>query len=311
MAEWKRGSIASPTGATLNLYTMAAAGNPRAVIQINHGMAEHADRYRRFAEFLSARGYATFAHDHRGHGYTKAPDAPQGVFAERDGMARVMGDVNAVIGTARAANPGTPVVMFGHSMGTIIALNHAHAHPGRTEGLALWNTSFETPLLLSVLVGLLKAERMFKGSDVPSSLAVKATFEAWNKEFAPNRTAFDWLSRDAAEVDRYVADPLCGFPVSIGMWLDVVESIRASAQDERIAAIPKSLHVYIVAGDRDPSSLKGEAMLNLAARLRAAGLTDVSAKVYPDTRHECLNDINRDAVMADFADWLDQRFPPR
>jgi alpha-beta hydrolase superfamily lysophospholipase len=162
-----------------------------------------------------------------------------------------------------------------------------------------------------VLVGLLKAERMFKGSDVPSSLAVKATFEAWNKEFAPNRTAFDWLSRDAAEVDRYVADPLCGFPVSIGMWLDVIGSIRASAQDERIAAMPKSLPVNIVAGDRDPSSLKGEAMLNLAARLRAAGLTDVSAKVYPDTRHECLNDINRDVVMADFADWLDQRFPPR
>jgi alpha-beta hydrolase superfamily lysophospholipase len=311
MAAWKQASLASPTGANLNVYSMAASGNPRAVIQINHGMAEHADRYRRFAEFLSARGYSTIAHDHRGHGYTKAPDAPQGMFAASDGMARVLDDINAVISATRSENPGTPVVMFGHSMGTIIALNHAHAHPGRTEGLALWNTSFETPFLLTILVGLLKAERMFKGSDVPSSLAVKATFEAWNKEFAPNRTAFDWLSRDPAEVDRYVADPLCGFPVSIGLWLDVIGSIQASAQNTRLAAIGKSLPVNIVAGARDPSSLKGEAMLNLAARLRAAGLTDVTAKVYPETRHECLNDINRETVMEDFADWLDQRFPPR
>jgi alpha-beta hydrolase superfamily lysophospholipase len=202
-------------------------------------------------------------------------------------------------------------VMFGHSMGTIIALNHAWAYPGLSNAAAFWNTSFDTPFLLRVLVGILKAERFLKGSDVPSAFAVKATFDAWNKEFAPNRTAFDWLSRDSAEVDKYVADPMCGFPVSIGCWLDVIGSVRLSAQNANIAAIPKSLPVNIVAGGKDPSSAKGEAMLRLAGRLRDAGLTDVSAKVYPDTRHEGLNEINRDRVMADFADWLDTRFPPR
>ena len=155
---------------------------------------------------------------------------------------------------------------------------------------------------------ILKGERMLKGSDVPSGFATKATFEAWNREFAPNRTAFDWLSRDPAEVDRYVADPLCGFPVSIGMWLDVIGSIRASASAQNIARIPRTLRVNIVAGARDPSSLKGEAMLRLAARLRTAGISEVGARVYPDTRHECLNDINRDGVMSDFADWLDTVF---
>ena len=301
----------SPTGASIHFHWMSPDAPPRAVIQVNHGMAEHSARYERFATFLASRGYATMAHDHRGHGQTHASDAPRGVFAASDGMARVLDDVSAIIGHARAMSPGTPVVMFGHSMGTIIALNHAWAFPGMTNAAAFWNTSFDTPFLLRILVGVLKSERFLKGSDVPSAFAVKATFDAWNKEFAPNRTAFDWLSRDSAEVDKYVADPMCGFPVAIVCWLDVIGSIRQSAQDANIAAIPKSLPVNIVAGGKDPSSAKGEAMLRLADRLRKARLTDVTATVYPDTRHEGLNEINRELIMADFADWLDTRFPPR
>jgi alpha-beta hydrolase superfamily lysophospholipase len=308
VGSWQATTLESPTGAKLRLHTVAPQGKPRAVVQINHGMAEHSARYERFGTFLASRGYAAIAHDHRGHGHTTAPDAPLGVFAAKDGMARVLEDINAVMARARAMNPGVPLVIFGHSMGTIIALDHAHRYPGASDAVALWNTSFDTPALLSVLETILKGERMLKGSDVPSGFATKATFEAWNREFAPNRTPFDWLSRDPAEVDKYVADPLCGFPVSIGMWLDVIGSIRASASAQNIARIPSTLRVNIVAGARDPSSLKGEAMLRLAARLKAAGISEVGARVYPDTRHECLNDINRDAVMSDFADWLDTVF---
>jgi alpha-beta hydrolase superfamily lysophospholipase len=311
MASWTAGTMDSPTGATIHFHWMAPDGPPRAIVQVNHGMAEHSARYERFAAFLASRGYATIAHDHRGHGQTHAAGAPLGVFAAKDGMAKVLADLTAVIEHARAMSPGTPLVMFGHSMGTIIVLNHAWAFPGMSNAAAFWNTSFETPFLLRILVAILKAERFFKGSDVPSAFAVKATFDAWNKEFAPNRTAFDWLSRDSAEVDKYVADPLCGFPVSIGLWLDVIDSVRQSAQDENIARIPRSLPVNLVGGGKDPSSLKGEAILNLAKRMRAAGLTDVTARIYPDTRHEGLNEINRDLVMADFVGWLDTRFPPR
>jgi alpha-beta hydrolase superfamily lysophospholipase len=274
-------------------------------------MAEHAARYDRFAGFLTARGYAVFAHDHRGHGSTKAADAPLGVFAASNGMAKVLDDVNAVIAHARAACPGAPLITFGHSMGAIIALNHAHAHPGRADGLALWNTSFDTPFLLQVLKAVLLAEGAIRGRNTPSAVATRLTFEAWNKEFAPNRTAFDWLSRDTAEVDAYVADPLCGFGVSIGLWLDVLNSILASAKAANVARIAKDLPVNITAGGMDPSSLKGAAMLRLADRLKAAGKKDVELTVWPQTRHEGLNEINRDAIMASFADWLDRRFPAR
>ncbi len=311
MPGWSPEIAQSPTGALLNFHWLTPATSPRAIVQINHGMAEHSARYARFAEFLASRSYATIAHDHRGHGHTTAPDAPLGVFAASDGMAKVLDDASAVIALARSRSPGTPLVLFGHSMGAIIALHHAHENPGMSDAAAFWNTSFDTPFLLNVLVAVLKTERLFKGSDVPSNFAVKATFEAWNKQFAPNRTAFDWLSRDNAEVDKYVADPLCGFPVSVGLWLDVIASIRASADDARIARIAKSLPVNIVAGAMDPSSLKGQAMLRLADRLKAAGVTDVSATVYPKTRHESLNEVNRAVVMTDFADWLDSRFPAR
>ncbi len=311
MRDFARTTLQSPTGAKLCIHEIAPAGLPRAIVQINHGMAEHSARYARFAKYLASRGYAVVAHDHRGHGHTIANGAPLGVFAPKEGMARVMEDVSAVIAHARALHPSAPVLMFGHSMGTIIALNHAHENPGMSEGLALWNTSFDTPFLLTIMVGILKAERMLKGSDVPSGIANKVTFEAWNKEFSPNRTAFDWLSRDPAEVDAYVNDPLCGFPVSIGMWLDVLGSIRSSADPARIARLPASMPVNIVAGGMDPSSLKGEAMLRLAARLEAAGMRDVTTRVWPQTRHEGLNEVNRDAIMEDFANWLDQRFPAR
>ena len=310
MSKWRLQNLPSPTGANLQVHSIAPNGAARAIIQINHGMAEHSARYRRFAQFLASRGYWVCAHDHRGHGKTTATDAPLGVFAAQNGMARVLDDVTAVISHARSACPDTPLVVFGHSMGTIIALNHAWENPNAGQALALWNTSFDTPLLMSLLVGILKAERMLKGSDVPSAIANKVTFDAWNKEFSPNRTPFDWLSRDEAEVDAYVNDPLCGFPVAIGTWLEVLGSITKSANDKNLARLPKSLPVSIVAGGRDPSSLKGAAMLRLAARLQASGLTDVSAKVYPHTRHEGLNETNRDTIMADFADWLDVRFAP-
>lgn len=308
--EFAANTLISETGSALCVRLMVPPGAPRAIVQINHGMAEHCARYERFARFLASRGYAAIAHDHRGHGYTAAPGAPQGSFGRADGWQCVLDDVSAVAEQARAMFPGVPIVSFGHSLGAIIALDHALQRPQAAQALAIWNTSFDTPALLYVLVAALKAERFFKGSDVPSRLAIMATFEAWNRQFAPNRTQFDWLSRDDAEVDAYVADPLCGFAVSVGMWLQVIAAIR-NCSASRLARLPKALPVHVCAGGKDPSSLGGAAMLRLAARLEAAGLRDVTSRVFSGNRHEGLNEIDRGAVMESFAAWLDARFPPR
>lgn len=303
-------SLESPTGATLSVRTMAPAGLPRAVVQINHGMAEHCARYDRFARFLSRRGYATIAHDHRGHGLTTAPDAGLGIFGARDGWRKVIGDVSHVSRHVRTLHPGVPVVTFGHSMGAMIALDFCTSRPGESDAAAIWNASFDTPAALHILVALLKGERFFKGSDTPSRLAIMATFEDWNRKFRPNRTGFDWLSRDTAEVDAYVADPLCGFPVSTGAWLDVVAAIRRAGSTEALAGLRKDMPFHLCAGAMDPSTSGGSAIRRLAQRMRSAGMTDVTETVFDGARHEGLNETNRDDIMNAFADWLDARFRP-
>ncbi|MEZ5870778.1 MAG: alpha/beta hydrolase [Nitratireductor sp.] len=308
MNTWNQESLTSPTGAMLNYYVQQANGTPRAVIQINHGMAEHALRYARFASFLSQHDYAVIAHDHRGHGYSSAADAPRGVFSVRDGWDMVIADVGAINAHIRETFPGTPVVCFGHSMGAIIAMNYVLRHAATVDAAAIWNSSFDDNLLAKIGTFLLKAERMFKGSDVTSSLAPKLTFEAWNAKFKPNRTRSDWLSRDEAEVDKYVADPLCGFDVSVGLWLDVIGGVQYAAKTGNIAALPRALPFHMLGGKADPVSDHGKSIARLAAKLRKAGVEDVSVELLDDTRHECLNDIGRDAVMASFVHWLDDRF---
>src|SRR4051794_15363669 len=151
-------SLASPTGAVLNLYATAATGTPRGVVQINHGIAEHAVRYARFAEAMSKRGFHVYAHDHRGHGATRAPDAPQGVFGQ-DGVTQVLADVTAVHDVIAERHPGLPVIVFGHSMGGLVALNFALGHADRVAGAAIWNANFPAGLLGRLAQAALAWER--------------------------------------------------------------------------------------------------------------------------------------------------------
>jgi alpha-beta hydrolase superfamily lysophospholipase len=308
MSNWTQSTLESPTGASLNLYSAVTGDKPRAIVQINHGMGEHAARYQRFADFLNGRGYGVYAHDHRGHGETSSLDAHPGHFASKDGWDKVVEDVLAVNSHIRQKHPGVPIICFGHSMGSIIGFSYALRHPGTIDALVCWNAGFTTGLLATVGKAILKIERMFKGSDVPSNITRKLTFDAWNGEFKPNRTEFDWLSRDEVEVDKYVNDPYCGIPISIGLWLDVLSGIYFNADNANLAVLPNNLPVHLQGGAADPCSEHGKAVAAIAPRLRKAGLKDVTLNILEDTRHESLNEVNRDEVMAGFADWCDQRF---
>ncbi|MDX8523447.1 alpha/beta hydrolase [Mesorhizobium sp. MSK_1335] len=301
----KQTRLASPTGADLNLYVRQAAGDPRAVVQINHGLAEHAARYARFADFLSGRGFHVYAHDHRGHGATKAADAPLGKFADNDGIAKVIADVGAVHDLIATEHPGLPVLAFGHSLGASIALNFVLRHSERVHAAAIWNGNFSQGLLGQLALLILGWERMRLGSDVPSRLLPKLTFQAWGKAVPNHRTLFDWLSRDPVEVDKYVADPLCGWDASISMWRDVVNMAQHAGKDSSFAGVRRDLFVNLVGGEKDPASDYGKAVNHLAKRMQAMGFSNLASKVYAETRHESLNEINRDAVMNGFAAWAD------
>jgi alpha-beta hydrolase superfamily lysophospholipase len=297
--------VRSPTGADLNLFVRHADDRPRAIVQINHGLAEHAARYERFAEFLASRGFHVYAHDHRGHGATKAADAPLGRFAGKDGIGKVIADVGAIHDLMAAEQPNLPVILFGHSMGASVALNFLLRHSRRVHAAAIWNGNFSAGLLGRVALGILAWERMRLGSDVPSRIMPRLTFQAWGKAVPNHRTPFDWLSRDEAEVAKYIADPLCGWGASISMWRDVIRMTLNGGSDAGFAEVRRNIPVSIVGGEQDPASDHGKGIAHLADRMRRMGFSNLSSKVYPGTRHESLNEVNRDAIMADFATWAD------
>lgn len=295
--------LASPTGATLNVFRRLADGAPRGVVQVNHGLAEHAARYARFAEALAARGFHVYAHDHRGHGATTAPDAPAGRFAASDGAAKVIDDVAAVHDFIASEHPGLPVIAFGHSMGGLICLNFLMQHSGRVRAGAVWNANFSAGLLGRLGQAILAFEAFRLGSDVPSRILPKLTFYDWAKKVPNRRTAFDWLSRDPDEVNKYVADPLCGWDASVSLWRDVFALIFAGADDANLAKIRRDLPVQLVGGEKDPATDGGKAVSALAGRMRRLGFADVSERIFAETRHESLNEVNRDEATRHFLDW--------
>jgi alpha-beta hydrolase superfamily lysophospholipase len=298
-------SHASPTGATLRLLVKHASGAGRGVIQINHGLAEHAARYARFAGTMSATGFHVYAHDHRGHGATTAPDAPLGTFGSPDGSAKVIADVEAIHDLVAAEHPGLPVLVFGHSMGGLIALNFVLRHSERVQAAAIWNANFSAGIGGRLALAILAYERFRLGSDMPSRMLPRLTFQAWAKQIPDRRTAFDWLSRDAAEVDKYVADPLCGWDASVSMWRDLFRFIFSGADDRNFESIRKDLPFNLVGGANDPATDGGKAVRELADRLAKMRFSRVTTRVYDNTRHESLNELNRNIITEDFAAWAD------
>jgi alpha-beta hydrolase superfamily lysophospholipase len=295
-------TIESPTGAKLQLYSSLAAAQ-RGIVQINHGLAEHAARYDRFATALNEAGFHAYAHDHRGHGGTTALDAPARMFAPEGGAAKVVADVEAMHELIASRHRGLPVITFGHSMGGLIALNHAFQHPARAAGLAVWNSNFSAGLLGRVAQGILKFERFRLGHDVPSRMLPKLTFAAWAKSINDRRTEFDWLSRDPNQVEAYIADPLCGWDASVAMWKDIFDLVFAGAKDSNIAMLQHTLPIHLHGGGRDPATDFGKATENLASRFQALGFKAVTTTIDPQSRHESLNELNHAEVTAEFIEW--------
>lgn len=297
-------TLQSQTGASL-AFRHWRANEPRAVLIICHGLGEHGGRYGGLGEAMAARGFSAFAHDHRGHGLTIAPDAPRGRFAWRGGAEKVVADVLAMRAHAETLHPGRPAFLLGHSMGGLIALNVAMSAPERFAGVAAWNmNAVPGALLIALARFVLKAERALKGSDVPADLVPRLTLQAWNAAMPERRTDSDWLSRDPAEVDAFLADPLCGHPASVSLWLDLFDLIAGWSARPGFAAA-RTLPFFLLGGGDDPGTEGGKAITRLADRLRRDGFSRVKASIYPAARHETLHDLDRAAALAELAGWCE------
>lgn len=296
-------TLQSPSGAALAWRHWPAGGLHKGVLIVCHGLAEHSARYARFAEVMAAHGFNVYAHDHRGHGATRAADAPLGRYAQSDGPAKVIDDITAMRTLAASRHPGLPIILFGHSMGGLIALNAAETDPGLYDALAVWNSNFNPGLAGRAAQAVLAIEKMLKGSDVPSTLLSKLTFGTWAKSIPNRKTDYDWLSHDPVEVAKYIDDPLCGFDTSVSMWIDLFRLTFAGAEPDRLSRLPQTLPIHLVGGGEDPATNGGREISWLAGRMQEAGLKHVTTVVYPTMRHETLNEIERDGAIQDFAAW--------
>lgn len=258
---------------------------PKAVLVIAHGMGEHALRYTQFAEELVAQGFVVYANDHRGHGATVKTASQLGDYGNA-GWNGLVEDQKALIEKAKADFPGLPLAILGHSMGSMVVQHLLTQKSELVDAAALSGTT---------AVDIMAAAVSDPDVDV---------FETMNAAFAPTRTESDWLSRDDAEVDKYVADPLCGFTVTDASTAGLAEAGIAFSTPEAIGNVRKDLPLYIFSGDKDPVGLNGELVTLVADRYREAGLCNVELQFYEDARHEVLNETNRDEVTADFIKWV-------
>ena len=274
-------------GTDISVYRWDPTGEPKAIVQIAHGMGEHAARYRRLAEALTDAGYVVYASDHRGHGRTAGSADRRGDLGE-GGWSALVEELGTLGARARQEHPDRPLVVLGHSMGSFALQQHLLDHSGDLDA--------------AVLSGTTAFDVIAPGID-PQAEVDLSTF---NAPFEPARTGYEWLSRDPDEVDKYVADPACGFGLNSAAVAGMLEGLAPTADKQRLSAIARHLPIYVMSGDDDPLA-GGGALIDLVAdRYREAGVLDVTVARYPGARHELFNETSRDEVTADLIAWLDR-----
>jgi len=278
---------------------------PRAAIQIAHGMAEHGGRYADFAMAMAREGIAVYAADHAGHGKTAPPDK-YGYFYAQNGWRQAVDDIHAVRASINQRHPGLPLILLGHSMGSLMARSYITRYGEGLSGVILSGTGGPNPLLpVGKLLAAIEMRRL--PAYKPSLLIDKLVFGAYSKPFAPTRTRFDWLSREPAQVDAYIADPACGFAFTATGYRDVFAGLGEIQAKGWAASVPADLPVLIVSGERDPVGGMGKGVRWVEKALLDAGVRDVTCTLYPEARHELLNEINRDEVYGDLLAWMQNK----
>lgn len=276
-------SFPSSDGLEIAYYRWRAPGRAVGIVQIAHGMGEHALRYEPLAAFLNAAGFHVFANDHRGHGRTaKGPDS-LGDFGD-GGWDALVEDMVSLSKFARLREGKLPLVLLGHSMGSFAAQQYLLDHSDL--------------IAAAVISGSVAIDKL------PIDPSKEPDLTAFNQAFEPARTPYDWLSRDPVAVDAYVADPLCGFGVNQRSIASMAAAAKRLSDPAEISRIRKDLPIYILAGDADPINHGLEWLKPLADRYRAAGISNVTERYYQNGRHEMLNETNRDEVMRDLLEWM-------
>ena len=280
-------------------------GEIRAVVQIVHGIAEFVERYDAFAQYLNSRGILVVAEDHMGHGGSINGGGIRGYF--HGDWFTAVADTYQLLADTRKEFPEVPYILFGHSMGSFFARTILCRYPDSgISGAVICGTGWQPAFALPALIKVIDLICRKNGEEKPNETVQKMVFGSYNKKVEHPRTPFDWLTRDAKIVDEYIAHPLCGFTASAGLMREMARGIHYIEQPANLAAMRKDLPVFFIAGGDDPVGSYGKGVEKCAAEFRKAGMEQVSCKIYPLDRHEILNEINREEVFTDVADWIEK-----
>lgn len=281
-------------------------GKIRAVVQIVHGIAEYAARYGDFARYLNRQGILVVAEDHMGHGGTLASGDPLGYFT--GGWTAAVDDTFALLEKTQEDYPAVPYCILGHSMGSFMTRTLLYRHAScRLDAAVICGTAWQPAPLLKAGLAMCRSVCRSAGETRPSPALRNLIFGSYNKRISNPRTPFDWVCGEPQVIDAYVADPLCGFAETAGLDRDMLAGIQMNQKPENLAKMPKELPVLFVAGGQDPVGNYGKGVRKSAEAFRRAGLIDVTTILYPNSRHEILNDVEKSQVYLDISQWIDKK----
>lgn len=277
---------------------------PRAVFQITHGMVEYIERYEEFAEFLCKHGFVVTGHDHLGHGGSIVTRDDYGFFAENDGNEKVLDDIHTLTLITKELYPALPYFLLGHSMGSFYARQYLCKYGYELTGAVIMGTGFQAKFLVNAGIAITKFLMKIKGSHYRCEFVNNMAFGGYNKKFEPARTKYDWLSKNEASVDAYAADERCTFTFTLNGYYNMFTGIARLYDDNFLAGMPKNLPVLMVSGEDDPVGEFSEGVKRAYESIKGAGVKDVRLKLYPNMRHEILNEPERQEVYDDILAFL-------
>ncbi len=278
-------------------------GQPKAVLQIIHGIAEHVMRYSDFAEFLNQNGILVVAEDHMGHGQSVGNQGIQGYF--HGGWFAAVEDSYHLMQRTREEYPEIPYILFGHSMGSFMTRTILEKYPDSgIDGAIICGTGWQPYMLLNSAKLVTKRFCQSIGEQTPSKKLQEILFGGFNHKVEHQRTEFDWLSRDDRIVDEYIRDPQCGFVVTAGLFRDLLAGMSYVQDKNNLKFMRKDLPVLFIAGGDDPVGAYGKGVQKSAEAFRTCGMQHVGVKLYPLCRHEILNEINREEIYDDVLEWI-------
>lgn len=276
----------------------------RGVVQIIHGIAEHIERYDDFMAFLAENGFVVVGTDHLGHGKSIEKPEQKGFFAAENGWDYVVRDEEILRKAMKKTYPGVPFILFGHSMGSFMARTHLIRYPGAFDAAIISGTGNQGAALVNGGHFMGSLVTAFKGAHHYSNFLNNLAFGSYNKNYANARTEFDWLTRNEEAVDKYMADPLCGFIPTCSLFRDMMTGVKFITNVKNLEAMDKDMPVYFMSGDMDPVGECGKGVQRAYDNFKKVGMKDVTMKLYKDGRHEMLNEINNNEVYGDILAWI-------